>query len=151
MYKKTQISWLFISVFSFILADINISYFYHLDSKQLPFKIYVLLTVFFILMMLLFFRLTIKVEKERIHIIYGIGLIHIKVRPSLIDKVRITRFPWYYGFGIRKTSRGMLYNVQGLNAVEISYVNINKASKTVLIGSPEAEKLQAAILKNFKS
>jgi hypothetical protein len=58
-----------------------------------------------------------------------------------IVSVRTVRNPWYYGWGIRLTPKGILYNVSGLDAVEIR----NKDGKTFRIGTNEPQKLQLAL------
>ncbi|SDB51303.1 hypothetical protein SAMN05660653_02528 [Desulfonatronum thiosulfatophilum] len=60
---------------------------------------------------------------------------------SNIAAVRAVRNPWYYGWGIRLTPHGTLYNVSGLDAVEIR----TKQGKTFRIGTDEPEKLQRVL------
>lgn len=65
-----------------------------------------------------------------------------KVEPlANIAAVRTVRNPWYYGWGIRLTPRGTLYNVSGLDAVEIR----TKNGKTFRIGTDEPENVQRAL------
>jgi len=49
--------------------------------------------------------------------------------------------PWYYGWGIRFTPHGWLYNVSGLHAVEIELKN----GKKYRIGTDVPENLEKAI------
>ena len=58
-----------------------------------------------------------------------------------ITEARIVRNPWYYGWGIRLTPHGALYNVSGLDAVEIR----TKQGKTFRIGTDEAEQLHRVL------
>lgn len=58
-----------------------------------------------------------------------------------IAQTRVVRNPWYYGWGIRLTPHGTLYNVSGLDAVEIR----TKHDKTFRIGTDEPEVLVQAI------
>jgi hypothetical protein len=53
----------------------------------------------------------------------------------------VVRNRWYYGWGIRITPRGWLYNVSGLDAVELALKN----GKCVRIGSDEPHALARAI------
>ena len=58
-----------------------------------------------------------------------------------IASVRAVRNPWYYGWGIRWTPHGPLYNVSGLDAVEIR----TRDGKAFRIGTDEPEKLQRVL------
>ncbi|GAB6057872.1 hypothetical protein [Desulfonatronum parangueonense] len=58
-----------------------------------------------------------------------------------IAAVRAVRNPWYYGWGIRLTPQGALYNVSGLDAVEVR----TKDGKAFRIGTDEPEKLQRVL------
>lgn len=58
-----------------------------------------------------------------------------------IAQAQVVRNPWYYGWGIRLTPHGTLYNVSGLDAVEIR----TRQGKTFRIGTDEPEVLVQAI------
>jgi hypothetical protein len=60
---------------------------------------------------------------------------------SRITDARPVRNPWYYGLGIHYTSDGWVFNVAGLDAVEIVLENGRK----IRIGTDEPERLAAAI------
>ncbi len=62
---------------------------------------------------------------------------------SVIDlqKATIVRNRWYYGWGVRLTARGWLYNVSGFDAVEI----LLKNGRTYRIGTDKPAKLLLAI------
>ncbi|MDY7014940.1 MAG: hypothetical protein SVX43_15355 [Cyanobacteriota bacterium] len=49
--------------------------------------------------------------------------------------------PWYYGWGIRLTPRGWLFNVSGLDAVEISL----NSGRHFRIGTDRPRELERAI------
>jgi hypothetical protein len=49
--------------------------------------------------------------------------------------------PWYYGWGIRWTPKGPLYNVSGFEAVEIRMLS----GKSFRIGTDEPDLLRQAI------
>lgn len=69
--------------------------------------------------LLLFAALTVKVDGNYVSLRFGIGIIRKKFPVSGIGSVAIVRNPWYYGWGIRKTPDGWLYNVSGLIALEL--------------------------------
>jgi hypothetical protein len=135
-YEKTQIGWFMIILFSIVLVSLTICYLMKIGNHPLPLNAYISLTTLFVFVSLVFYRLKIRVDNSGIHIIYGIGLVHIKIKPEKILKVTLVKTPWYLGLGIRVTDKGMLYNIQGQNAVEISYVK--GKVKTVQIGSNDA-------------
>ena len=51
------------------------------------------------------------------------------------------RNKWYYGFGIRLIPGGQMYNVAGLDAVELKLTN----GRVFRVGTDESDKLLTAI------
>ena len=90
---------------------------------------------------LLFATLTVEVDREAVQFHFGIGLIRKTILLSDIESVRVVRNSWLYGWGIRYTPHGWLYNVSGLGAVELQL----RSGKKMRIGSDEPEKLARAI------
>lgn len=146
-YEKVQTGWFMIIIFSFIIVCLTISYLLKIGDNPLPTMAFIPMILLFVIFFLIFYRLKIRVDDSGIHIIYGIGLIHIKINPGEIIQIKIVKTPWLYGLGIRITEKGMLYNIQGGDAVEISY--FNGKSKTVLIGSNDAIALKDFIEKKY--
>ena len=95
----------------------------------------------------LFYRLRVVVDTVGIHLIYGIGLIKFTIKPDRVKSVRIVRNSWYYGLGIRMIPKGRLYNIHGLDAVEIIYEDGRE--KMVRIGSDEVHVLKAYLEKKY--
>ena len=89
----------------------------------------------------LFASLTVKVSPQWISLRFGPGLFRKRFAVAEVTGVRVVRNRWYYGWGIRLTPRGWLYNVSGLDAVEIRLRNGRKYR----IGSDEPMELAAAI------
>lgn len=89
----------------------------------------------------LFDSLTVKVSRTCISLKFGIGLIRKRFALVDVQNATIVRNPWYYGWGIRLTPRGWLYNVSGLDAVEIQFRNGRKCR----IGTDEPLELLAAV------
>jgi len=58
-----------------------------------------------------------------------------------IQSVNVIRTKWYYGFGIRLIPTGWLYNVSGLDAVELHL----KDGKTITLGTNDPYQLEKAI------
>ena len=89
----------------------------------------------------LFGSLTVAVSRERLSLRFGIGLIRKSFPIADIRSVEVVRNRWYYGWGIRYTPHGWLFNVSGLDAVEIALGNGRKYR----VGTDEPQALLAAI------
>ncbi|WP_069660455.1 hypothetical protein [Arcticibacter eurypsychrophilus] len=146
-YQNTQIGWFIMVIFLLIPVHLTYAYFAQIGNNPLSFPAYLALSILFILIILCFYKLQVKVDQSGIHVIFGIGLIHINITPEKVYQVRVVHTPWYYGLGIRFTSKGMLYNIQGSSAVEISYLDGKK--KTVLIGSNDPTALKDFIKEKY--
>jgi hypothetical protein len=71
----------------------------------------------------------------------GIGLIRRNIPLSTIRAFAPVTNRWYYGWGVRFTPYGMLYNVSGLRAVEVLFEN----GRRVRIGTDESDALVRAL------
>ena len=89
----------------------------------------------------LFCTLTVRVRGGELRFFFGPGLIRRRFPPGEIVDVEPVRNEWHYGWGIRFTAFGWLFNVSGLDAVEISL----DSGKRVRIGTDEPQLLAAAI------
>jgi len=86
--------------------------------------------------------LTVSVCDGTLQIRYGpVGLIRKRWPVTDIASVTAVTNPWYYGWGIRVTPHGTLYNISGYGAVEIRMLD----GKTFRIGTDEPEALGKAI------
>jgi len=87
--------------------------------------------------------LTVSLDNDTLRIRFGpVGLIRKSWPLAEIASVTAVTNPWYYGWGIRWTPRGPLYNVlSGYGAVEILLCS----GKTFRIGTGEPESLKLAI------
>ena len=90
---------------------------------------------------ILFDSLTVRVSNDLVEIRFGIGIIRKQFHVDNIKTASIVKNKWYYGWGIRLTSHGWLYNVSGLDAVEILMHN----GKQYRIGTDQPNRLQSAI------
>ncbi len=100
----------------------------------------ILATLFF-LIVLVFGSLKIRVEETSVQLSFGIGLIRRSIPMDRIVSADPVRNRWWYGFGIRLTPRGWLWNIQGLDAVELTYTN----GEHFRIGTADPEGLAGAI------
>jgi hypothetical protein len=90
---------------------------------------------------LIFGWLTVSVNREEVRLRFGPGPVGKRFRVADIRDAKVVRNRWWYGWGIRLTPHGWLYNVSGLSAVEIRL----DSGKRVRIGTDEPERLKQAI------
>jgi hypothetical protein len=90
---------------------------------------------------MLFNSLTIEVTESRLSWKFGVGVIRKSVPISDIETLEVVRNRWWYGYGIRYTPHGWLYNVSGLKAIEVKL----KDGKTFRLGTDEPEELHRAL------
>jgi len=94
----------------------------------------------------LFYSLTVEIDETELIIKFGFGVINKKFILKDIKSCHTVKNPWYYGWGIRLTPHGWLYNISGLSAIEIQVKN----GKKYRIGTDEPEKLKHAITQIIK-
>ncbi|KAF7785837.1 hypothetical protein PRUB_a0231 [Pseudoalteromonas rubra] len=96
---------------------------------------------------ILFSSLTIKIGEGQIRWFFGPGFWRKSLDYTQIDSAIIIKTKWYNGLGICLLSTGWLYNVSGLDAVELKL----KDGTTVSLGTNEPEKLLETIKKALES
>lgn len=89
----------------------------------------------------LFSSLTIAVEDGMVRWYFGPGFWKKHVPLDEIQDYEVVENPWYYGWGIRYTPHGWLYNVEGRKAVELRL----KGGTKIRLGTDEPHALQRAI------
>ena len=89
----------------------------------------------------LFASLTVEIRGGVLTLLFGPGLIRKRVRMADIRACTVVRNPWWYGWGIRRTPRGWLYNVSGRAAVELTLQN----GQQLRIGTADPQQLCHAI------
>jgi hypothetical protein len=67
----------------------------------------------------LFWALSVQVTESEIVLWFGSGSVRRRFALSSVADARVVRNKWYFGWGIRVLPKGRLYNVSGLDAVEI--------------------------------
>ena len=88
-----------------------------------------------------FSRMETLVTEELVRASFGRGWPRREVRIAEVSTVEVVRNKWWYGWGIRKVPEGWMYNVGGLDAVEL----VLKSGRVFRIGSNEPEDLAAVI------
>ena len=93
------------------------------------------------LSILLFHSLKVSIDENRLRLRAGVGLIKIEFPLKEISKACPVRNKWYHGWGIHLLANGYLYNVSGLDSVEIQLIS----GAVHRIGTDEPSALSQAI------
>jgi len=113
-------------------------------TTDLPFEVaYVFGAVLVVLLafVALFGWLTVAVDEAAIHLTFGAGLVQRSISIQQVALAKPASNQWWWGFGIRWTGGGWMWNVSGLAAVEITY----RDGKRFRIGTADPTGLAAAI------
>ncbi len=141
MYKHTQIGYLSIVALSIpllILLFIGVVY----EFTPIVLALFIIL----LLSLVLFPSLTIEIDKTKLTIRFGLGIVSKNFNLENIRSYRVVKNPWYYGWRISLTPHGWLYNISGLYSVEI----LMKNGKKYRLGTDEPERLESAIKQTIK-
>lgn len=103
-------------VFTFVLIKTD-------PSDSADFNFYLFLSLVFLICLLTFYRLKIRIDEEMISFRLGIGFFGKKYKLSEVQSCQPVTNSWFYGIGIRFIPNGWLYNVSGLKAVELRFAN----------------------------
>lgn len=142
-YRHTQIGYLLIILYSGVIVFIG--YLNVLTGFNNPFALAALIVLLVILK--LFSSLTVTVDDKRIKIQFGLGVFPKVFQLKDIASYAVVKNPWYYGWGIRYTPRGWLFNVSGYSAIELQMSN----GKRFRIGTDEPDSLASAISEAMKN
>ncbi|GAA4892906.1 hypothetical protein [Ferrimonas pelagia] len=93
---------------------------------------------FLALVLLLFSSLTVTLTSTSLTWHFSFGFWTKRLALSEIVQVETRQTPWWYGWGIRLTPHGWLYNVSGRHAVKLHL----KDGRTLLLGTDQPEQLQ---------
>ena len=96
---------------------------------------------------LLFPSLTTVLHADHLHCYFGFGVIGRRIPFAEISGVEVVRNSPFYGWGLRLTPHGWLWNVAGLDAVELRL----RGGSKFRIGSDEAPQLAAALQQQLKA
>jgi hypothetical protein len=135
-YRHTQVGWVILGVAAAVVA---------LGWGGLPpeaaaaARLPLLLVL--ALLLLVFSTLTVEVDEEAIRLRFGIGLIRKRIPLRAVKSWREVRNPWYSGWGIRLGPGGVLWNVSGFDAVQLTLGD----GKHFRVGTDEPAALVAAI------
>ncbi|HSB02578.1 MAG TPA: hypothetical protein VLE49_18150 [Anaerolineales bacterium] len=120
-YKHTQIGYLLIIVFgaaALLVGNLMIATNFNPAT--------VLLLAFMILCLGSFATLTVEVEDQAVNLRFGIGLIRKRFLLKEVEASRVVKNPLYYAWGIHVIPDGWIFNVSGLEAIELQLKNGRK-------------------------
>lgn len=96
---------------------------------------------FLLLCLYLFRSLSVVVSAQDVEVSFGPGVFRKRLPVDDIIGARRVRNPWYFGWGIRLTPRGWMYNASGFDAVEVEL----KDNRAFRIGTDDPDHLLKAI------
>ena len=135
-YQHTQIGYLTIIALGipmFLIIRLIDIY----DNNWIPWFVFIILGI----CLVLFATLRVIIEADFIEIRFGTGIIRKRFLLKEIESYRVVKNPWYYGWGIRFTPHGWLFNVSGFYAIELKM----KSGKKYRIGTDVPNELEKAI------
>ncbi len=135
-YKHTQIGYLLLGLYSAVILLIG---YLNIARGFNPFALAAL--VILLIAAGLFATLTVAVDDRMIKIQFGVGVIRKAFLLKEVEAFGVVQNPWYYGWGIRYTPRGWLFNVSGFSAIELQM----KSGKLYRIGTDDPKGLATAI------
>jgi hypothetical protein len=135
-YHHTQIGYvIFAAMGGFMLLMVKLISLYELN--WIPLMVLIILAI----CLVLFATLTVEIGTDVLEIRFGPGLVRKRFPLQNIESYRRVKNRWYYGWGIHRTPRAWLYNVSGLDAVELQM----RDGKGYRIGTDDPEGLTQAL------
>lgn len=134
-YRHTQVGWVLVAV----LGGLGAFLYLQLQRDGVP-QVWFPLGIL-ALALLLMGTLTVDVDRERVRVAFGPGLVRKTIPLSEIAAFQAVRNPWIAGWGIRLIRGGQLWNVSGLDAVELAL----RDGRFFRIGTDEPEALVRAL------
>lgn len=95
-----------------------------------------------VVLSLLFYKLKVEVNDIEITLTFGVGVIKKRIELSKIQSVEAVKNKFWYGWGIRLTPHGWLWNIAGYDAVELTY---KQSKRKFRIGCENSAELKASI------
>jgi len=124
-------------VFCFVIVAVNGF------ASAIAFSLYCLIALLVCLTWLLG-SLTVEVEGEELRHYFGPGFWKKTYLLEEIESIKQVRNSWIFGWGIRITPHGWLYNVSGLDAVQIQL----RSGRKFRIGTDDPQGIKDAIFPN---
>jgi len=131
-YRHTQLGWVIIGSLLPVAA---------LELWLLPGTLGFTVAAVVLLGLLLLGSLSVEVGADALRVWFGPGLVRRRIALADISGFRAVRNPWYAGWGIRLLRGGVLWNVSGLDAVELDL----PGGRRIRVGTDEPRALVAAL------
>ena len=135
-YEHTQVGYIIIAAMAAVMVLIGI-----VLAKAGINWIAIGVLIIIAVALVLFSSLTVVIWEEELEVRFGPGPIRKRFKLNEIESCKVVKNRWYYGWGIRLTPHGVLYNVPGLYAVEIKLIT----GKKYRIGTDVPQELEVAI------
>lgn len=136
-YSHTQVGWV---IFVCLWVSILITVFATLLTKEFVWVVTMVIVILFVCL-INFATLTIRVDREKIRLYFGPGLVRKTFPISEVLSSRVVSNPWSAGWGIRLTRGGWLFNVSGTHGVELEM----KSGAKHRLGTDQPEELDSFI------
>lgn len=94
-----------------------------------------------------FSRLRVTVSEEAVDLAFGLGWPSKRITITDVTGVEPVRNKWFWGWGVRRAPSGWMWNVWGLDAVEVEL----RSGKSFRIGTDDQQGLYAALLSVVRS
>jgi len=129
-------------IFLMVMVWTTLAFMHQWGKNPINIDGYIFIMILFCGLLSVFYGITIIVTNKQIKIRFGIGFYTKIIDLSDISSVNITKYPVYFGYGIRLLSNGLLYNVSGRHAIEIKLKN---KKNIIQIGSNDWIRLKETI------
>ena len=131
MYKHRQVGWIILVISIPLILILG----FWAALTPVP---YVAITAIALLVcIILFSTLTVVGDARELSFYFGPGIVRRRFVYKEIKSAEKVRNRWYYGWGVRWYGPGWLYNVAGLDAIELTLAS----GKRLRIGTDEPDKL----------
>jgi hypothetical protein len=132
-YKHMQTGWVVLGVCVGLML-----LFEFLPKQRVPREVFFpALILLLLVIIILMGALTVEVDDVTIRLRFGVGLVRKTFSLADVASCKPVRNKWWWGWGIKCIPGGWLYNVSGLDAVELKLKN----GKIFRIGTDEPQAL----------
>lgn len=140
-YRNTQTGYLFVPVALWMIGMTAVVAAFADEEAGAALLIMGLSSAVVLVVVFWFSRLTVRVSGGEVRVGFGPGWPRRVFGSYEIVGFRPVRNKWYFGWGVRKIPGGWMYNVWGLDAVELELAS----GKKFRIGTNEPDALVAAL------
>lgn len=148
MYSKTQFGTVIVSLTLICLIGVIVLFDTIKNSDPAGEIAAISAMIVLVIATLLFYRLKVEVNASEIRLTFGVGIIKKRISLKEIQSVTSVKNKFWYGWGIRLTPHGWLWNIAGYDAVELIF---NNDKRKFRIGCKDSAELKAAIESKLKN